>query len=100
MKLTKAEKETILLTSEADDTWEIYTFNAKLQKKLAVFAEQYPEVCRLKEKDEETGSVIYIIQKSRVSIHLNAPYSEARRRAASEHAKAQRAVRETEANNG
>lgn len=100
MKLTKAEKETIFLTSEADDTWEVYTFNPGLMRKLAAFSERYPDHCRLKEKDQETGSVIYLVQKSRVSIHLNAPYSEERRRAASEYAKAQRASKETEADNG
>ena len=97
MKLTKAEKETILLTSEADDTWEVYTFNPGLMKKLAAFSERYPDLCRLKEKYQETGSVIYIVEKSRLSIHLNAPYSEERRRAASEKAKAHRLNKKTEA---
>ena len=100
IKLTKEEKETILLTSEADEVWEIYTFNSALQKKLAAFAQQYPEVCRLKVKDEETGSVTYEVAKSRVTIRLNAPYSEERRRAASEKAKARMPGAETEADNG
>ncbi len=30
MKLTKYEKETIILTSEGDDTYSVYTFNAGL----------------------------------------------------------------------
>ena len=30
-RLIKAERETIMLTSEADDTWDIYTFNTVLQ---------------------------------------------------------------------
>ena len=88
MKLTKAEKETILLTSEADDSWEVYTFNPGLMRKFAAFSERYPDLCRLKEKDQETGNVVYIVEKSRLSIHLNAPYSEERRRTASEKAKA------------
>ena len=30
-RLLKEERETILLTSEADDTWDIYTFNTDLK---------------------------------------------------------------------
>ena len=88
--ISKSEKETILLTTEADDTWTVYTFNSALKKKLAGFAEQYPELCRLKSKDKEAGSVTYEMAKSRISIRLIPPYSEERRRAASEYAKAQR----------
>ena len=100
MNLTKAEKETILLTSEADDVWEIYTFNAALQKKLAAYAERYPEHCRLKIKDTETGSVTYEVAKSGVTIRLNAPYTEERRMAARERAKALMTGAEKEASNG
>ena len=38
MKLTKEEKETILLTSEADDMWSVYTFSTDLKKRLAAFS--------------------------------------------------------------
>ena len=100
MNLTKEEKETILLTSEADDIWSVYTFNVALQKKLVAFAEQYPEHCRLKIKDTETGSVTYEVAKSGVTIRLNAPYTEERRRAARERAKALMAGAEKEASNG
>ena len=47
MYLTKYEKETILLTSEGDDTYSIYTFNPGLKRKLAAYARQYPDQCRL-----------------------------------------------------
>ncbi|MBR1855324.1 MAG: molecular chaperone [Lachnospiraceae bacterium] len=86
-RLTKAERETILLTSEAGDTWDIYTFNSSLKKRLQQFAAQHPDLCILKQEDKELGSVTYVIQKSRVSIRLIAPYSEERRRAVSAHAK-------------
>ena len=86
--LTRFEKETILLTSEGDNTWDIYTFNTDLKKRLHQFATQHPDLCRLKEENTELGSVSYIVQKSRVSIRLIAPYSEARRKAASEYGKA------------
>ena len=35
MRLSKYEKETIILTSEGDDTVRIYTFNASLKLRLA-----------------------------------------------------------------
>lgn len=38
MKLTKYEKETIILTSEGDDTYNVYTFNAGLKRRLGDFA--------------------------------------------------------------
>jgi len=87
-RLTKYEKETVILTSEGDDTWNIYTFNTDLKNRLRKFSARYPELCTLKAEDKELGCVSYTVQKSRVSIHLNSPQSEARRKAASEHAKA------------
>ena len=85
-RLNKYERETILLTSEGDDTWDIYTFNTDLKNRLRIFAVQHPDLCEMKEENKELGSVSYTIQKSRVSIRLIAPYSEARRKAASEYA--------------
>ena len=79
-RLNKYERETILLTSEGDDTWDIYTFNTDLKNRLRIFAAQYPDLCKLKEENKELGSVSYTIQKSRVSIRLIAPYSDARRK--------------------
>ena len=81
--LTKYEKETILLTSEGDDTWSIYTFNPGLKRKLAGYAQQHPDLCRLTTSTKE-GSETYEISKARVSIRLTAPYSEERRKTASE----------------
>ena len=86
-RLNKYERETILLTSEGDDTWDIYTFNTDMKNRLRKFAAHYPELCMLKAEDKELGCVSYTVQKSRVSIHLNSPQSEARRKAASEKAK-------------
>ena len=86
-RLNKYERETILLTSEGDDTWDIYTFNTDLKNRLKRFAARYPDLCQLKDENKELGSVSYIIQRSRVSIHLNSPQSEARRKAASEYAR-------------
>lgn len=86
--LTRYEKETILLTNEADDFYEVYTFNSALKKKLAAYAKRHADLCSLKETTKE-GSATYVVNKARLSIRLTEPYSEARRQAASEKAKEQ-----------
>ena len=86
--LTKYEKETILLTNEADDFYEVYTFNSALKKKLAAYAKRHPDLCSLKETTRE-GSATYVVDKARLSIRLSEPYSEERRKAASKRAKYQ-----------
>ncbi|WP_029201358.1 hypothetical protein [Oribacterium sp. NK2B42] len=87
MRLTKYEKETIILTSEGDDTYSVYTFNAALKRRLADFAKKYPELCRLESEDKKIGCQSYVISKARLSIRLTAPYSDERRKAASIRAK-------------
>lgn len=62
-KLTKYEKETIILFNEGEDTASIYTFNAGLKKRLALFAKKYPDLCR-QEKTYEQGGVSYVLDKS------------------------------------
>lgn len=86
MKLTKHEKETIILTSEGDTTTSIFTYNADLKRRLEKFCKQHPTLCKL-EKSNDEGGVSYVLEKSRMSIRLVPPYSEERRRAASEYAK-------------
>ena len=83
MTLTKYEKETIILFNEGEDTAHIQTYNAGLRKRLAAFSKKHPDLCRL-EKSFAQGGVIYVLDKSRLSIRLQAPYSEERRRKASE----------------
>lgn len=86
-KLTKAEKETIVLTSEADDTWSIYTCSAPLKNRLRKFSEKCPEVCWLKAEDREFGSATYIVSKSGFALRFFEPYSKARRKSAGENAR-------------
>ena len=85
--LTKYEKETILLTNELDDYWEIYTYNSALKRKLKNFASEYPELCCLREQTDE-GSVTYSVKKGRLSLNLIKPVSEETSRKRSEAAKA------------
>lgn len=81
-RLTKYEKETILLTSEDDDTWTIYTFHAPLKRRLKDYATRYPDLCRkLEEKGAAPGAVSYEIQKSRLSLRLLPPVSAERKEA-------------------
>ena len=86
--LTRYEKETIILTSEADDFYEVYTFNSALKKKLASYAKRHPDLCSLKETTKE-GSATYMVDKARLSLRLTEPYSEDRKQAAREKAKEQ-----------
>ncbi len=86
--LTKYEKETIILTNEADNFYEVYTFNSALKRKLAAYAKRHPDLCSLTETTRE-GSVTYKVEKARMSIRLLEPYSEERRKAASKRAKDQ-----------
>lgn len=86
-RLTKYEKETIILTSEGDDTYSVYTFNSALKRRLADFAKKYPDNCHLESEDKKLGCQSYVIDKGRLSIRLNAPYSEERRKVARDRAK-------------
>ena len=85
-RLTKIEKETIILFNEGESTASIYTYNASLKKRLAAFSKKYPDLCQL-EKPEHLGGVSYLIDKSRLSIRLQPPYSEERRQKASQYAR-------------
>lgn len=86
IKLTKYERETIVNFNEGEQEASVYTFNSDLKRRLAGFGRKYPELCRM-EKETEEGSVTYVIDKSRLSIRLIAPYSEKRKAAASKYAK-------------
>lgn len=85
-RLTKYEKETIILTNEEDGFWNVFTYNKGLQRRLMSFTEQYPENCRFKSRNNE-GGMTFEIDKGRLSVRLTSPYSEERRRASSEYAK-------------
>ena len=85
-KLTKNEKETIVLFNEGEDTAHIQTYNAGLRKRLETFSKKHPDLCQL-DKTYGQGGMSYTLDKSRLSIRLQPPYSEERRRKASENAK-------------
>ena len=83
--LTKLERETVILFNEEEDTASVYTHNAKLISKLRRMAEKFPEKV-YPERREHPGAVSYIVPKGCISVRE--PYSEARREAQREQAKA------------
>ena len=84
MKLTKRDKETVVLYNEAQSTANVYTHDPKLKEKLKRLSEKYPEQVIL-EIAEPNGGVTYTVPKKCVLIRE--PYSDERRKAASERAK-------------
>lgn len=84
MKLSKIEQETILLYNEEESTASVYTHDPKLLSKLKRLSAKYPDKVYM-DRPESNGAVSYIVPKSCVSVRE--PYSDARRKAASERAK-------------
>lgn len=84
MKLTPAERETIILYDEAGDTANVYTYDHKLIEKLKQLHKKHPDQI-YPERPAQHGAVSYTVPKRCVSIR--APYSEERRKADSERAK-------------
>ena len=84
--LTKKQKITEVYYNAKDPTAEVYTHDTKLKKRLLEYAAKFPELCQQTDDDEQ-GGLRFEIDKSRISIRLTAPYSEERRKAASESAK-------------
>lgn len=84
--LMKKQKTTDLYYNAKDPVAEVYTHDTNLKKRLRKYAEKYPDLC-LQTDDDGQGGLRFEIDKTRISIRLTAPYSEARRKAASELAK-------------
>ena len=84
--LTKKQKTTEVYYNAKDPLAEVYTHDTNLKKRLRKYAAKYPELCK-KTDDDGQGGLRFEIDKTRISIRLTAPYSEARRKAASELAK-------------
>lgn len=80
MKRTLVEQETIILYNQAEKTASVYTHDPKLLEKLERLTKEYPQQIK------PDGSNTYIVPKGCVLIRE--PYSEARRIAARERAKA------------
>ena len=85
--LHKRDKTTEINFDEQSPVTQIRTHNTDLKNRLTAYAEQHPDLCKLTDQDEETGYKSFEIDKRRFSFRLTAPYSEERRRSASEAAK-------------
>lgn len=81
MKRDKLEMETVILYNEAEDTAEVYTQDPKLIIKLGKLTGKYPDQF-IRDAGEPNR---YKVPKSCVSVRE--PYSEERRKKASERAK-------------
>ena len=84
--LTKKQKTTAIYFDEYGGMIEVQTHNTDLKKRLMAFAAKHPQCCRQTDDDEQ-GGLTFEIEKGRLSFRLTVPYSEERRRAASEQAK-------------
>ena len=80
MKLSLYEQDTSLLYNQAEAAAEGYTHDPRLLEKLRRLAEKYPD--QIVKKDRQT----FLVPKRCVSVRE--PYSNQRRKAASERAKA------------
>ena len=83
--LTKRQKTTCIYFDEASKTVEIQ-HNTALKKRLTQYAAEYPNLCRQTDDDEQ-GGLTFEIDRKRFAVRLTAPYSDERRKAASELAK-------------
>ena len=85
--LTKKQKTTMIYFDEQSRIIEMQTHNTDLKNRLTAYAAAYPGECRQTDADPDTGCMEFEIAKGRFSFRLTAPYSEERRKAASEAAK-------------
>ena len=84
--LTKRQKTTCIYFDEASKAVEIQTHNTALKNRLTQYAVVYPDLCRQTDDDEQ-GGLTFEIDRRRFAVRLTAPYSNERRKAASELAK-------------
>ena len=85
--LTKQEKTTDIWFDEKDPLIHIRTHNTDLKNRLTAYSRRFPDLCKQTDEDAEQGYKAFEIRKGRFSFRLTAPYSDLRRRAASEAAK-------------
>ena len=85
--LKKRDKTTEIYFDEASPVIEIHTHNTDLKNRLTEYSRRFPDLCKQTDEDAEQGYKAFEIRKGRFSFRLTAPYSEERRKAASEVAK-------------
>ena len=80
--LKKKEKFTRIYFNESDNHVDIFTHNSALKRRLKKYCGSYPDAGQLIQEDE-FGGAQFEIAKGRFSVRLTAPYSDERRRNAS-----------------
>jgi len=85
--LTKSQKVTEICFDEKAPLSYIRTHNTDLKNRLTAYAAAHPGECRQTDADPDTGCMEFEIRKGRFSFRLTAPYSEERKRKASEAAR-------------
>lgn len=97
MKLSRYERETIILYNEADSNASIYTHNEKLQRQLKKLHEKYPELVYPGEKNG-SGGLSYTLPKKWVRIVPPQVRSEAQKRVLAEVNQRRREIKKEEQN--
>ncbi len=89
-RLSKAEKETIIRFTEADDKVSITTHNLPLKRRLLAFCEKYPTLClHVSQKKSLLAADHFLLDKSCFSVRFIHPYTDEQRQEARERAKKQ-----------
>lgn len=94
MKLTRYERETIILFNEKEKYASVFTHNTELIERLGNFSKKHPQICWLKDRNQAGGHT-YLLKKSALSIRLMAPRSETSRNKAAESMRRNRRYRKT-----
>lgn len=87
---SKAEGNRVpaLSSQHRGQSWSSVPYDPNLRRRLAEYADTYPDHCRRLDKGKYPDYVEYEIDKDRLSVRLLPPVSEEQRRIASEKAKA------------
>ena len=82
-KLTKEERETIITISEADDSYNVFTYDLPLKRRLQRFAGRYPDAAHLI-SENGFGGITYLVKRGNLILRLRPPYNEKQQREAAE----------------
>ena len=81
--IKKTHKTTEIYFDEAGEWTTVSTYNTSLKNRLLAFSKEYPELCKLK-NDDENGWLRFEINKQCFTYRISAPYSEERKAKARE----------------
>ena len=84
--LSKKQKTTSIFFDEDGDMIDVCTYNTDLKNRLSEFLSLYPKEGRTVDDDGQ-GCMSFEVKKGRFGFRLTAPYTEERRKAASDLAK-------------